>query len=155
GNLGLTLVNCERANEALVYMREALTLAERAGDDLNRLRARVNLNAVRAAAAEARMRRGENSAARDELQAVPADCEAVLSECRAVRADGFIPPVIQHIGIIYKCLGEFAFARARFGYVTAMARERGWKRLEMDVLLHVGAMEAQDGDFAVAEEALT
>ena len=56
---------------------------------------------------------------------------------------------------MHKCLGDFAIARARFGYVTAMARQRGWKRLEMDVLLHVGAIDSQAGAFAVAEEALT
>jgi diguanylate cyclase (GGDEF)-like protein len=74
---------------------------------------------------------------------------------RAAHADAFVPPVIQHIGIVHKCLGDFSTARARFAYVTAMARERGWKRLEVDVLLHVGAIEAQSGDFAVAEDALT
>ena len=155
GNLGLTLVNCERASEALDYMRQALALAERGQDDMNKLRARMNLNAVRAAAAEMRLRRGEETAAREELQAILADCEVVLEDCRAAHADAFIPPVIQHIGIVHKCLGDFAIARARFGYVTAMARQRGWKRLEMDVLLHVGAMESQAGSFAVAEDALT
>jgi diguanylate cyclase (GGDEF)-like protein len=154
GNLGITLVNCERATEALAYMRQALALAERSGDETNTLRARVNLNAVRAAAAELRLRRGESAAARDELRAILHDCESVLEDCRAAHADAFVPPVIQHIGIVHKCLGDFAMARARFGYVTAMARERGWKRLEIDVLLHVGAMEAQSGDFALAEEAL-
>ena len=154
GNLGITLVNCERATEALAYMRQALTLAEQSRDETNELRARVNLNAVRAAAAELRLRRGDDKATRDELRAILADCEAVLADCREAHADAFVPPVIQHIGIVHKCLGDFAMARARFGYVTAMARERGWKRLEIDVLLHVGAMEAQSGDFAVAEEAL-
>lgn len=155
GNLGLTLVNCERAAEALVYMRQALTLAERGQDEMNKLRARMNLNAVRAAAAEVRMRRGEDKVAREELQAVLADCEIMLGDCRAAHADAFIPPVIQHIGILHKCLGEIAIARARFGYVTAIARQRGWKRLEMDVLLHVGAIDSQAGAFDAAEEALT
>ena len=154
GNLGITLVNCERTTEALVYMRQALTLAEQSQDETNKLRARVNLNAVRAAAAELRLRRGASDAVREELHQILVDCEQVLEDCRAARADAFVPPVIQHIGIVHKCLGDFAIARARFGYVTAMARERGWKRLEIDVLLHVGAMEALSGDFAVAEEAL-
>src|SRR6185369_5906068 len=155
GNLGITLVNCERATEALAYMREALALAEAGHDETNKLRARVNLNAVRAAAAEIRLRRGEGEAAREELRAILADCESVLDDCRAAHADAFVPPVIQHIGIVHKCLGDFATARARFAYVTAMARERGWKRLEIDVLLHVGAIDAQTGDFAAAEDALT
>jgi diguanylate cyclase (GGDEF)-like protein len=155
GNLGITLVNCERATEALSYMHRALALAEQSPDEANKLRARVNLNAVRAAAAELRMRRLDDAAVRAELHAILAECESVLVDCRAAHADAFIPPVIQHIGIVHKCLGDFAMARARFGYVTAMARERGWKRLEVDVLLHVGAMESQSGNFAVAEEALT
>jgi diguanylate cyclase (GGDEF)-like protein len=154
GNLGLTLANAERYGEALSALRQALTLAERGHDTTQILRARINLNAVRTSVAELHMKRGEEQTARVELHEILTECEAVLADCRAAKADQFAPPVIQHIGIVHKCLGDLAIARARFAYVTAMAQQHGWQRLEFDALLHLGAMEIDAGNFAAAEDAL-
>jgi tetratricopeptide (TPR) repeat protein len=155
GNLGITLVNCERATEALAYMRQALVLAEQSPDETNKLRARVNLNAVRAAAAEIRQRRGDGEAAREELRSILADCESVLEDCRAAHADAFVMPVIQHIGIVHKCLGDFAVARARFAYVHG---DGARARLEAAGNRRAAARRRDRGAIrrlAVAEEALT
>ncbi|MEO7761296.1 MAG: GGDEF domain-containing protein, partial [Casimicrobiaceae bacterium] len=154
GNLGLALANSERGAEAIGFLRQALTLAERGQDVTSRLRARINLNAVRTAVAEGWLKRGDVEPARADLREIMADCEVVLADCRAAHAGQFIPPVIQHIGIVHKCLGEVTLARARFAYVTAMAREYGWQRLEFDALLHLAAMETDAGNFAIAENAL-
>jgi diguanylate cyclase (GGDEF)-like protein len=154
GNLGLALANAVRDTEAIGFLRQAVTLAERGPDLTQQLRARINLNAVRAKVAEEWLKRGDAGSARVELREILSDCEAVLADCRAAQADQFVPPVVQHIGIVHKCLGEAPLARARFAYVTAMAREHGWTRLEYDVLLHLGAMETDAGNFTAAEEAL-
>ena len=154
GNLGLTFANCERYDDALDHLRQALTIAQRGSDLTQTLRARINLNAVRATAANVQQKRGETDAAHAELREILADCEAVLADCRAAKVDQFIPPVIEHIGIVHKCLGDTDIARARFAYVTAMARQYGWKRLEFDVLLHLGAAESAAGNLDAAEAAL-
>jgi diguanylate cyclase (GGDEF)-like protein len=154
GNLGLALANCERYGEAIGHLQQALTLANRGQDPIQVLRARINLNAVHVTVAELRLKRGELREAEAELRHVLAECEAVLEASRAAQADQFVPPVIQHIGIAHRHLGDEALARARFGYVVAMARQYGWKRLEFDVMLHLGAMEAEAGNYAAAEETL-
>ena len=154
GNLGLTLANCERFDEALDHLKQALVVAERGADLTHTLRARINLNAVRTSAAEVRMKRGESDAARAELREILGECEAVLADCRAAKAHQLIPPVIQHIGIVHKCLGDTDIARARFAYVTAMARQHGWQRLEFDALLHLGVIESDAGDLDAAEVSL-
>ena len=154
GNLGLTFANCERYGDALDHLKQALTIAQRGDDVTQTLRARINLNAIRTTVARLQQKRGETEAARAELGEILDDCVAVLAECRAAKADQFVPPVIQHIGIVHKCLGESDIARARFGYVTAMARQHGWQRLEFDALLHVGAIESAAGNLDAAETAL-
>lgn len=154
GNLGLTFANCERFDDALDHLKQALAVAQRGADETQMLRARINLNAVRASAAELRLKRGETDAARAELREILGECEAVLADCRAAKAQRFIAPVIQHIGIVHKCLGDADIARARFSYVTAMARQHGWQRLEFDALLHLGVMESDAGDLDAAEESL-
>ena len=154
GNLGLTFANCERYGDALDHLKQALTIAQRGDDGTQTLRARINLNAVRATAARLQQKRGETEAARAELGAILDECVAVLADCRAAKADQFIPPVIQHIGIVHRYLGDTDIARARFGYVTAMARQHGWQRLEFDALLHVGAIESAAGNLDAAEVAL-
>ncbi|MBK7469472.1 MAG: diguanylate cyclase [Betaproteobacteria bacterium] len=155
GNLGLTLANCERFDEAVDRLKQALAVAQRGTDLTHTLRARINLNAVRASAAELQLKRGETDAARAELREILGECETVLADCRAAKAHQLIPPVIQHIGIVHKCLGDADIARARFAYVTAMARQHGWQRLEFDALLHLGVMESDAGDLDAAEESLT
>jgi len=154
GNLGLAFANFERYSDAIGHLQQALTLASRGQDPIQVLRARINLNAVHATIGELRLKRGEINEGQAELKHVLAECEAVLEACRAAQADQFVPPVIQHIGIAHRHLGDEALARARFGYVIAMARQYGWQRLEFDVLLHIGSMEAESGNFAAGEDAL-
>lgn len=154
GNLGLTFANCERFDDALDHLKQALAIAQRGTDVTHTLRARINLNAVRTSVAALQQKRGETETVQAELREILADCEAVLAACRAAKADQFIPPVIQHIGIVHKCLGDTDIARARFAYVTAMARQHGWQRLEFDALLHLGAMESAAGNLDAAEAAL-
>jgi len=154
GNLGITLLNCERTAESVAMLQRAKARADEGSDAMIKLRARVNLNAARAAAADWQLRRGPDPAAIAELRATLADCESALQACRTADAEAFELPVIEHIAIIHRLLGEFDLAAARFAEVSARAHERGWKRLEMDVLLHVGGLHASAGEFALAEEVL-
>ena len=154
GNLGITLLNCERMVESVAMLRRAKARADEGSDTMIKLRARVNLNAARAAAADWQLRRGPDPGAIAELRATLEDCESTLQECRAADIEAFELPVMEHIAIIHRLLGELDVAASRFAEVTARARERGWKRLEFDVLLHVGGLHASAGEFAAAEEAL-
>jgi tetratricopeptide (TPR) repeat protein len=63
GNLGITLLNCERMGEAVAMLRRAKARADESDDTMIKLRARVNLNAARASAADWQLRRGPNAGA--------------------------------------------------------------------------------------------
>ncbi|MBI3148433.1 MAG: diguanylate cyclase [Betaproteobacteria bacterium] len=150
-NLGITLMSCERPDEAVGYFRQALSLAQASGDTKLGLRARINLYASRAVALDLLKRRGEAVGGTSALQGILGDYELLLADCQAAQAAGYEQLVQQHMGIVLRGLGRFAEATRKLEGVLAYAREHHWERVVADVQFHLAGILAETGDYATAE----
>ena len=150
-NLGITLMSCERPEEAVLHFRQALGLTGQIDDAKIALRARINLYASRAAALDLQKRRGEPAQVASGLQGILNEYQTLLADCQAAQALGYEQLVRQHMGIVLRGLGRFAEARQSLKGVLAYAREHHWERVVADVLFHLAGILAQTGEYAAAE----
>lgn len=150
-NLGITLMNCERPEEAVENFRQALSLANGIGDARLALRARINLLASRAVAVDFSRRRGDASSVTPALEGILTDYQALLADCRFAQAAGYEQLVYQHMGIVLRGLERFAEAKEKLSCALAYALEHQWERVVADVRFHLAAILAQTGEFEASE----
>jgi len=151
-NLGITLMSCERPEEAVGYFRQGLGLAAQIGDTRLGLRSRINLLASRAVAAEFSKKRQETPNVIPALQEILSDYEALLADCRAAQATGYEKLVNQHMGIVLRGLGRFTEAREQLALALAYAEEHQWERVVADVRFHLAGILAETGEFDASEK---
>ncbi len=150
-NLGITLMTCERPEEAVEHFRQALRLAGEIGDVKLGLRARINFHASRAVAVDLAKRRGDAIDVTGALQGILGDYQTLLADCQAAQASGYEQLAQQHMGIVLRGLGRHAEAKEKLSSVLGYAREHQWERVVADVRFHLAGILAETGEFALAQ----